>query len=489
MTDPERGKRPTDVGNAERLVERHGDSLRYCGRFKEWYVFDRRRWQVDEAGRVVELAKETAREIYAEAAREEDYLKKKELAKHAVTSERDARIRAMISLAESSVPVSPHEFDANPFAFNVWNGTIDLRTGTIRDHDRRDLITKLSPVTYDPNARCERWERFVCEAMNGDEERVRWLQRAVGYSLTARTDEQCLFIPYGPGANGKTKFEEVLRYIAGDYAAKADFSTFLRHSGESPRHDLARLFGARIVTASEVNEGKRLDEAVVKEITGSGTIAARRLYAEAIEFAPTFKIWLGTNHKPIIGESGHGIWRRIRLIPFDVIIPEERQDKNLLEKLYAEASGILAWAVAGAVLWHRHGLGLPAAIAAATAEYREEMDTFGRFLRECCETGPELSESAGQLYAAFERWATRSGEHSVTMTAFGRKLSERGFDVRKSGHDNAKRRFGLRLLADSSDPFTTSSSFSSHVRRADKLSELSANCPPRPSELFDEDRR
>jgi putative DNA primase/helicase len=493
-TDMQRAQRLTDVGNAERLVDRFGDQLRFCGRFKSWYHFDGWRWIPDEMGIVVELAKEAARGIYREAS-EADPDQKKLLAKHAVTSERDARIRAMISLAESEpgIPVQPQEFDRDPFAFNVLNGTIDLRTGRIRPHDQADLITKLSPIAYDREAPCERWERFLLEIMNGDVERVAWLQRAIGYSLTASTAEQCLFIPYGQGANGKTITEEVMRSIAGDYAAKADFSTFLRHSGESPRHDLARLLGARLVTASEVNEGKRLDEAVVKEITGSGTIAARRLYAEAIEFRPTFKIWLSTNHKPVIGETGHGIWRRIRLIPFDVTIPEEHQDRNLLDKLRGEAAGVLAWAVAGAVLWHRDGLGTTSAIAAATADYREDMDTLGRFIRECCETGPELSVAAGQLYAVYDRWATRSGEHSMTMTAFGRKLSERGFEVRKSGNDNTKRRFGLQLTADamrdSSGPFITSPSFTSHVRKVEKPSELSGICPARPSELFDEDRQ
>jgi putative DNA primase/helicase len=259
-----------------------------------------------------------------------------------------------------------------------------------------------------------------------------------------------LFFLHGSGANGKTTFLEIIRAITGDYAAVADFTTFLEKRGDGPRNDVARLFGARVVTSSEVGEGKRLNESLVKALTGGEMISARFLYADLFEFMPTFKVFLAANHKPVIRGTDDGIWRRVRLVPFTVQIPAEEQDKELLAKLRGELPGILRWALAGCILWQRHGLGIPDEVRAATEAYRSESDTMGAFLEEYCElgTGFEFSEPASALYAAYAQWAREGGEYQLSQTAFGRRLEERGIVAVKKGTGGSRKvwRDGVRLV-------------------------------------------
>jgi putative DNA primase/helicase len=239
---------------------------------------------------------------------------------------------------------------------------------------------------------------------------IRFVQRAVGYSLTGSTNEQCLFILYGSGANGKSTFLNTISAMLGDYARQTPTDTLLVKRGDGISNDVARLHGARFVSAMEVDNGRRLAEAQVKQLTGGDLMAARYLYQEFFEFRPQFKLFMGVNHTPVIQGTDHGIWRRIHLVPFTVTIAKEDQDKRLVEELHAERSGILRWAVEGCLTWQAEGLEPPTAVAEATEEYRAEMDVLARFLLECRDVGPEARVATGLLYARYVGWCALADE-------------------------------------------------------------------------------
>jgi putative DNA primase/helicase len=445
VTPINRGRKLTDLGNAERLASRHGKDLRYVTAWKSWLVWDGRRWQRDDLLEVERRAKDTVRSILTEeypVAPNED---KAFIGKHALASEASGRVRAMIECAkaEGAIPVRYQAFDAHPFLYTCRTGTLDLSTGRLRSHRRDDLITKLADVDWDGEATCPLWLQFLSRVFGDDAALIAYIQRAVGYSLTGDTREQCLHLLYGSGSNGKSTFLEVLQALMGDYGLQADFATFVEKKGDGPRNDVARLAGARMVRSSEIGEGKRLNESLVKSLTGQDTIAARYLYSEAFEFRPTFKLWLAANHKPVIRGTDHAIWRRVRLIPFTVTISEAEKDETLKDRLLTELPGIFRWAVDGCLQWLESGLQPPDVVMAATQAYKSESDILGAFLDECCELGQGLEVSAGELYAAYKRWAKDNGEFELSQTAFGRRIEERGFDVRKNG---IKYRRGLRLL-------------------------------------------
>ncbi len=444
----------TDMGNAERLVQAHGQDLRYCHLLGKWVVWDGCRWRIDARGDVVRLAKDTVRSIYTEAAEAGDEDTRKATAKHAVRSEGAARLDAMITLAQSEpgVPVDPDELDRNRWLLNVRNGTIDLRNGELLPHDRGHLITKLATVDYDPAATCPTFEAFLERIMAGNDGLIRFLQRAAGYSLTGDTSERALLILHGEGRNGKSTLLEVLRTILGDYAVRTPTDTLMAKRDTGIPNDVAALRGARFVSASEADEGRRLAEATIKDLTGGDTISARFMRGEFFNFAPEFKLWLGTNHKPVIRGTDRAIWDRIRLVPFAVRIPDADQDKRLREKLLDEAPGILAWAVEGCLAWQQDGLGEPQEVRDATAGYRAEMDVLGAFLEDRCVVHERAQVTAKALYAAYQEWCDETGEKPLTQKAVGLRLAERGFDSARIGNSRTRTWIGIGLKADNDPP-------------------------------------
>jgi putative DNA primase/helicase len=386
-------------------------------------------WQADLTGEVERLTKETIQALYSESSELPDVAARTELAKHAVKSEAEARIRAMIELAktEPGMPVTPDQLDTDPWLLNCANGTLDLRTGRLLPFDRAKLCTKQVPVDFDPDAECPTWESFLDHIMSKSAGLISFLQRAIGYSLTGKTIEEVLFFLYGTGANGKTTFVETSRTLLADYARQADFNSFLETRNDGARNDLARLRGARFVAAVEAGEGRKLAETIVKQATGGDKITARFLYHESFEYTPQFKLFLVANHKPNIAGTDEAIWRRMRLIPFNVTIPPAKRDKNLQEKLRAELPGILAWAVRGCLDWQKNGLGSPVQVEQATADYRREMDTLADFLEDRCIINPKDHVLAASLYGNFKLWCDSNGEQPMTQKAFGIKLRERGF--------------------------------------------------------------
>jgi putative DNA primase/helicase len=420
----------TDLGNAERLVAQHGEDLRYVPGLG-WHTWEDCRWRRDLDGEVMRRVKLSARSILAEAQHVEDAKDRAQIARWALTSETEPRLRAAISLAQSETAVIARadDLDADRFLLNAANGTIDLRTGELRACDRGDLITLMTTVVYDREIPCPRWERFLGEIFAGDSELVAFTQRYIGYCLTGMTREEVLGVFWGFGGNGKSTLLTVMKRLLGEHAVTASFETFMRaRSDRAPRNDLARLHRARLVTAAESGEGKRLDEATVKEITGRDTIAARFLYGEHFEFTPQFKLVLVTNHKPRVDGADDALWRRLRLVPFTENF-EGREDKQLADTLEAEMSGILAWAVRGCIAWQLEGLGQPAAVTEATSEYRQEEDVLGAFLEERCVLTGEIERET--LRDAFADYCRAIGEAPLAANVLGKQLARRGISKHK----------------------------------------------------------
>lgn len=468
IEDKEDGRRRseylTDAGNARRFVHQHGARVRYCYPRKTWLVYDGRRWTRDGEGQLMQWAKRTARAIYREAAREAQEGRRRDLAAWARRSESAERLRSMLFLAQSEagVPVGTEHLDADPWVLNVMNGTIDLRTGGLRPHRREDLITRLVRVTYDPTAPCPRWLAFLQRIMAGRDDLIAFLQRALGYALTGSDEEQCFFMLYGSGANGKSTFLRALGELLDEYAVGVAPDTLMdaERRGGAPRPDIVRLRNARFVSSVEAREGGRLAEVLVKLLTGSDPIVARGLFKDEEQFPPTFKLFLAVNHKPVIKGTDEAIWRRIHLIPFTVTVPKEERDKKLPEKLRAEWPGILAWAVKGCLAWQREGLGMPDAVAQATAAYRNEMDLLGAFLRDRCAVAEDEAVGASSLYANYRTWCEDGGEKPGSHIQFGARLAERWFqsDRFTSGPEKGKHRWlGLRLRRPGEAPIPTGS--------------------------------
>ncbi|MDR4469061.1 MAG: phage/plasmid primase, P4 family [Nitrospira sp.] len=426
----------SDLGNARRLIAAHGRDLLYCNHWGKWLVWDGARWSVDQKDHVTRLAKETLSKQCVTAARSLD-AENKNLATHLLRSQSVGHIHAMVDLAkcEPGIPVSPDELDADPWLLAVCNGTVDLRTGELKVARREDRITKSAPVIYEPKACCPTWEKFLSRVFEENAELIRYVQQAIGYSLTGSTQEQVLFVLYGTGANGKSTLLNTVSALLGEYARQTSADTLLVKRGDSISNDIARLQGARFVSAVEAEQGRSLAEALVKRLTGGDKLSARFLYGEYFEFVPSFKLWLGVNHKPNIRGTDEAIWRRIRVIPFAVTIPPEERDKNLGDKLHAELPGILNWAIEGCLDWQQHGLRVPEDVQCATDTYREEMDVLETFLRECCLEDRRSCVSIGGLYAAYATWCSDNAEYQLNKRDFSTRLKERGLEQGRTSQE------------------------------------------------------
>jgi len=433
----------TDMGNSERLINQFGDDIYFCHAWKSWLIWDGVRWAVDKTDNIKQKAKQVVRHIYKEAEKATDSGERKSIAKHAMNSESASKIKSMVQLAKSEIPIIPEQLDRDPWLLTCLNGTIDLKSGELLPHQRNHLITQLAPVNYDPEATSPLWDELLWRIMDGNENLIKFLQRAVGYSLTGETTEQCLFILFGNGANGKSTFLQAVSYMMGDFAKQTPTETLLvKHKG-AISNDVARLKGARLITASEAEEGQRLAESLVKQMTGSDTISARFLHQEFFDFEPTHKIFLGTNHKPVIG-SDYAIKRRIKLIPFEITIPEEERNKSLLLMLKEELPGILKWAVEGCQDWQKNGLGEPEKVKNATADYLAEMDVIAPFIEDCCVKEPSAKTTSKNLYEAYRTWCDANGEHPLKSNIFGKRLEEKGFESYRTGSGRGRK--GLALM-------------------------------------------
>ncbi len=429
------GRALSDLGNAERFVDRHGANVRFDVVAEQWLEWDGTRWTRDTRRGVIRRGWETVRAIHSEASGAGDPDTAKAIGKHAIGSEKSDRIAALLKVAQSSasVVIEPDQFDVDPWALCVQNGVVDLQTGTLRPHRREDLFTRIAPITFDADAKCPRFDQFFEEIFLGDKGLIEFAWRSIGYSLTADTREQCFFFCYGTGSNGKTKLFEILQRLLGSYGHTADFSTFTANdkpTAGTPRPDLVRLRGMRLVSAAEADQQVRFSEATLKKITGEDPVTARDMYEREQTFTPILKLWLMANHKPRVNESNHGFWRRVRLIPFDAkfdVGGKTPPDKTLVGTLRAELPGVLAHAVRACIDWQRNGLGMSDAVTNATAEYRTDSDPVGRFLDAWYTTGHDraIRVRATELHMRYCEWASANGAHAFTANVFSVRMEER----------------------------------------------------------------
>jgi putative DNA primase/helicase len=430
------GKRQrTDLTNAERLINIYGSEIRYNPMWKKWLVWNGRYWETDEGEvRITKRCIGMIRSLYDKALNVDDYKERIEIEKFAMQSENFRRLDACIKMAAKleKIQITSEELDTNPWLLNTENGTVDVTTGEFREHKKEDYITKIAKVNYDPAAACIAWKNFICEIMNFDIDIISFLQTAAGWGITGDTSEQTMFILFGSGANGKSTFLNTIMNLLGDYAASTQTETFIKQNAERISNDIARLRGTRFVTTSETEYGRRLSEPLIKQITGNDKLTARFLYGEYFSFLPSFKIYMATNHKPVIKGTDYGIWRRIKLIPFTQTIPTEKQDKDLEQKLFAERSGILNWLIEGAMRWKKERLLAPESIMNATNEYRAEMDIIGNFLKERCVLNPSCTIRIRELFKAYQDWCDDNNEHAVSERFFSLRLKELGYTQKRT---------------------------------------------------------
>ncbi|SMO57760.1 phage/plasmid primase, P4 family [Gracilimonas mengyeensis] len=423
----------TEFGNANEFVERYADVVCFDTDSECWLVWDGTRWKRDPKELIVtSYAKKMIEELYDEACDIEDEDLAKEKKRHAKKSAKGTSLNAFLNLAKTDkrVKVSGKDLDQYPLKLTLENLTYDLKNGRKLTHNPDLYITKKLAFNFDSNANGLRWREFVLQIMNGDQEMANFLKQAVGYSMTGLTTEQCLFFLFGKGKNGKSTFVEVIMEMLGEYACKGENEMIMDRNGYAGiPNDVARLKGQRFVLLSEVQEGKKLDEAQVKNLTGGDTISARFLRQEFFDFTPTHTLWLFGNHKPLITGTDDGIWRRLRLIKFGRTFSEKERDGELKEKLKKDLSGVFNWALEGFEEWKENGrkLMVPESVGRETLKYRGEMDILSSFLQEACEEGVTHSCSNKEFRHTYEMWCSDNGLVPFSNNKLNPRLEERGF--------------------------------------------------------------
>lgn len=430
----------TDVGNAARFVLRHGNRFRYSYQRNAWLVWDGCRWAWDATGAVLTAAKQTALAIIEDSKAGVGTEEFEQASRWSRSSQRHQRVTAMIALAQPDLAVVSDDLDSDPYLFNCLNGTIDLRTGRLRDHDPADVITRLAPVEYDPLAKCPRFLRFVERIFGSDQELIGFVQRWHGYALTGDVRHQYLVIYYGEGNNGKSVLLDTISAVMGDHACEAppDLLVVRKHA-EHPTQ-VADLYGRRLVVASETEEGAELALPLIKRLTGNLRVKARFMRQDYFEFTRTHKFVLVTNHKPMVADSTEAAWRRLLLVPFNVVIPIHERDPNLMETLRGEHPGILAWLVRGAT----EELTIPQAVRLATNEYRGRSNSFEEFLSSECDFQPRSVTLSSDLSAAYSSWGSEQGVTIAQGRAWGPALRERGCVETKRNGARAWRGIALK---------------------------------------------
>ena len=456
--DGDPGHRPepvTELGYARRLVAAYGKRLRYVPAWRRWLLWDDQRWARDDTGQAQRWMKSIARSMTAWAMAVEDGEGAHERAaalRATRRGETSAAVAGSLTLAstEPGIVVSPDDLDADPFLLNCVNGTLDLRTGELRDHDPADLLTKVTRAAYRPGSEGPEWAAFLARVQPEPAMRE-YLCRLTGLALEGRVTEHVLPVHFGVGANGKSTYASAVVYALGGYAGPADPELLTARTFDAHPTGAADLFGLRLAVLHETDRGRRLAEGTVKRLTGGDRIKARRMREDFWSFDPSHVFMVLTNHRPVIGGTDEGIWRRIKLIPWEVAIPVEEWDRELGDRLALEADAILAWAVAGYRDWREHGLADPAKVLAATGAYRAESDAVARFIDQRCIEKPDFAVQSAELFAAWSKWCAAEGEEQGTQTAFSAELTRRGCGKFKDGYGRMRWK-GLALAAvDGSD--------------------------------------
>lgn len=441
----------SDMGNSLRFVRHWGRKFRYVEDWDRWLKWDGTRWTECSEAEVRQHIREMVKRMYAETATIDDDQERKRAVDWARKCENRAKREVIFEDAKSEppIPVRASQLDADPWLLNCQNGTINLKTGELHPHRQDDLITLCLPTFYDPNATCRQWENFLLRIMNGNPGLVRFIQQAVGYSLAGVVYEHVLFFLYGSGANGKSTLIETIAILLGEGYFQRAPAEMLLYNGRIDNRiptDVARLRGARLAIASEIEEGFKLKQSLVKDLTGGDTITARFLFKDYFSFKPTHKLWICGNHKPGISGTDEGIWRRVKMIPFNVTIPEgERNPRFKEDHLLPELSGILAWAVRGCLDWQQNGLVIPEEVRRATEAYRVEQDTLTAFLEECCVIAKHATASPKSLFEAYREWAEQNKEQLFSQRGLKQRLEDKGFSQDRHGKNRFWKGIGLLL--------------------------------------------
>ena len=426
-----------DTGNAEKFNDMFGEVVKYSYVDKEWIYYDGRCWRPDNLGKVNTLVDICVNDMdndkYGYIETQQDTVEaEKAFYKHVKSCRSNKSKVALLKEAQHRMSILPSDFDTDKMLLNTLSGVLHLKEGKLYPHGCDSFITKVANVDYTQNIDCPLWEQFLMDIFDNDLEMIDYIQKALGYSLTGETKEQAVFFAFGNGSNGKSVFLDVVSEIMGDYATNIQPETILQKGQQnSINSDIARLKGARFVTSVEPDEGLKLKEGLLKQLTGGDKVTARKLYGNEFEFKPEFKLWMGTNHKPIIRGTDLGIWRRIHLIPFTVTIPDEKKDKDLTRKLRQEKSGILNWIIEGCLKWQKEGLKKPNKVEDAVKEYKGEMDVISSFIDECC-IEEDHSESIADIYKAYTKWASLNNEYMMPSRKFSTEIKKRYNKVKGS---------------------------------------------------------
>ena len=427
-----RGLGPVDDSIADAFAEAQKGGLRHVAKWDQWLEWSKGCWREDETLNVLSLIRSMCKARGIERAR------------------MSAMVSAVHSLARADrrLAATPAQWDANPWLLNTPNGVVDLKTGTLRPHRALDYITKSTAVG--PSGTSPLWEAFLAKIMGGDEELIAYLKRALGYCLTGDTSEQALFFAHGVGKNGKTVMMSTVAGILGDYCQATPIETFTESGNDRHPTELARMRGARLVTATETEGGKYWAESRLKELTGGERVAARFMHKDFFEFQPQFKPWISGNHKPKLRSVGVAMRRRVNMIPFLVIISDEERDPRLIAKLKAEWAGILAWMVQGCLDWQEHGLAPPDAVTKATDAYFAGEDGYNDWIADRCEVVSSFWSRSSQLFASWKDWAEKAGQPHGDTKRFKEEMERLGFrhEVGKTGNFFV----GLRIREDPPEP-------------------------------------
>lgn len=439
----------TDLGNSIRLHESLKDKIKFVPYFNKWLVWRGTHWQEETDYEVVQLAKSMVLGLYETIADIQNDDARKEFARWVVTSESQGKLDAMVTLLKSQdgVLLDYRKLDQHPMLLPVRNGMVNLKTGQLEPASPDHLMTKFVDVDYDPDAQCPLWEAFLLRIMGGNKEMVEYLQRLIGHALTGDAGGKYFVFLWGPkGDNGKSTMVETILRLLGDYGMKSptNMITEKRYSDGVP-NDIARLRGVRFTVTNEISEGMTFADSVIKDLTGNDTLSARYMRGEWFDFRPSHKLWIYGNHKPVITGTDNGIWNRVKLVEFDVVIPKEEQDPNFQDKLAEELPGILVWAVRGELDRQAHGLQVPTSVDKATLVYRGESDVVRVWVEEQCEVDPSYKELQKVLYTDYLAWCKESGTKAVSRTFFGDHLDRLGYEMR-TGHGNQNYRRGLKLV-------------------------------------------
>ena len=443
-----------EIGNAVMFASIIRSKIRFCEDLSAWRVWNGKNWAKDDATLwlharlIARIRFRQAKSKYNLMTTNGIAVTKNEVLKWAKKSASKSGIKAMLDVASKlpKMTASLKDLDKDIFLFNCQNGTVDLRTGVLKKHDLNDMLTHLSNASYIPGSPCPAWLKFIDEITLGNSELQKYLQEVLGYCLSGSVKEQVMFILVGKGANGKSTFLDAFINVLGTYAKTTPAHTFVNSESRALRNDLARLAGARFVSAVEINTGKKLDEALVKGLTGGDRITSRFLGKEYFEYIPQAKFFLAVNVFPEVSGSDDGIYRRLRVIPFEAAFAPHQMDKDLPNKLRREAEGILAWAIEGFKRWYERGSLLePELVTDASMDFREQMDAVGSFLGDSCVLDSGASVQVGSLHDAYIEWANRNAVEPISKKLFGILVRQKGYKQKKSGKTRSWK--GLKFIS------------------------------------------